>query len=830
MSLPKRIIKETERLLADPAPGISATPHDDNLRYFDVIVAGPTQSPFEGGIFHLELFLPEDYPMGPPKVRFLTKIYHPNIDKLGRICLDILKDKWSPALQIRTVLLSIQALLSAPNPDDPLANDVASHWKEDEKGAIEQVPAVRLASGVEPQQKWSSMSEDQQQQQQHPYFQQKNEGNNVQGPKLIELSPAHGNEGTVVTVVVQALPPQMPSKLAFNSLMVDTKQLQAQGITSLVATVPSFQQTHSSTPNVPISICFLDKDMVTETWTVADFNYKALKDEKTSPIVTSSVTPAANAYPHAIASTMNTHTTADLYQPKDNNDFLNTSTAAYQGLYSPPAVNPSYGFGAPVAGYQTYSTYQQQQQSSPHHGHTGQADMFADKYAQNARPQQHHPYSSYANSAATLNLFPSAAGAGEGFTSMLSGGLDQTTSNNAVPSTYSSQMDSSLSAHPNDANRSRQHQMSNSSNAVFGYKSAAHTPATSVANYQPYPGLVSRANLDIMGDLDAMTKSWATEEWDHRRRLVQFWREQHANKITTTFQPVPQDERASSNGNIVISCIYWMERNDFFVTSVDCIYLLECLMDIRFSVEEKNRIRRNLEGFRPLTVSKCKAESADFFKLIMSFPNPKPRNIEKDVKVFPWKTLPYALKKIVTKYTASSYNNVGVHSQKVQQQQSLEKPSSATSSSLLSTPLTEHHPANSTSTSSRAFYQQDQDSGASDRSALVSSYNAQPYSHELYEPAYCDNQQQQPEGSKLHPPSASSVGRLSDISSSTTTTSDAMPATVSTPHLGPTAVTCNPAAVDSSSHTNTTSTASPTAAAITNSDPTSTDKQETPSD
>ncbi|KAJ2684774.1 hypothetical protein GGH99_003942, partial [Coemansia sp. RSA 1285] len=69
--------------------------------------------------------------------------------------------------------------------------------------------------------------------------------------------------------------------------------------------------------------------------------------------------------------------------------------------------------------------------------------------------------------------------------------------------------------------------------------------------------------------------------------------------------------------------------------------------------EEKNRIRRNLEGFRPLTVSKCKSESADFFKLIMSFPNPKPRNIEKDVKVFPWRILPLALKKIIGKYTAS---------------------------------------------------------------------------------------------------------------------------------------------------------------------------------
>ncbi len=70
------------------------------------------------------------------RVRFMTKIYHPNIDKLGRICLDILKEKWSPALQIRTVLLSIQALLSAPNPDDPLDNTVANHWKNNEAEAI----------------------------------------------------------------------------------------------------------------------------------------------------------------------------------------------------------------------------------------------------------------------------------------------------------------------------------------------------------------------------------------------------------------------------------------------------------------------------------------------------------------------------------------------------------------------------------------------------------------------------------------------------------------------------------------------------------------------
>lgn len=128
-ALPRRIVKETQRLTQEPVPGITATPYEDNLRYFNVVISGPSESCYEGGHFKLELFLPSDYPMAPPKVRFLTKIFHPNVDKLGRICLDILKDKWSPALQIRTVLLSIQALLSAPNPDDPLDNTVAELWK-----------------------------------------------------------------------------------------------------------------------------------------------------------------------------------------------------------------------------------------------------------------------------------------------------------------------------------------------------------------------------------------------------------------------------------------------------------------------------------------------------------------------------------------------------------------------------------------------------------------------------------------------------------------------------------------------------------------------------
>lgn len=76
---------------------------------------GPQQTCYEGGTFKLELYLPEEYPVAPPKVRFLTKVYHPNIDKLGRISMFYLgKNNWCPALTMKTLLLMIQVLLGAP--------------------------------------------------------------------------------------------------------------------------------------------------------------------------------------------------------------------------------------------------------------------------------------------------------------------------------------------------------------------------------------------------------------------------------------------------------------------------------------------------------------------------------------------------------------------------------------------------------------------------------------------------------------------------------------------------------------------------------------------
>ncbi|KAJ9067678.1 hypothetical protein DSO57_1036689 [Entomophthora muscae] len=172
-------------------------------------------------------------------------------------------------------------------------------------------------------------------------------------------------------------------------------------------------------------------------------------------------------------------------------------------------------------------------------------------------------------------------------------------------------------------------------------------------------GVLNRANLQFEGNLEDMMANWSDDEKTSSRRLVQFWRRHENNTIFSRFQAISPADR--SPNSIVISCIYWREKGHYVVTSVDCILLLEALIAVRFTVEEKNRIRRNLEGFRPLTIAKCKSDTADFFRLIMAFPNPKPRNIEKDVKVFPWRILSFALQKIVSKYAAGFTPSFGMN-------------------------------------------------------------------------------------------------------------------------------------------------------------------------
>jgi len=128
----KRLEKELQDIRAlSSESSVSADSVEGDLTHWKGSVKGPEGTPYSGGCFVIDIAIPGDYPYNPPKMKFDTKIWHPNISsQTGAICLDVLGKEWSPALTIRTALLSILALLSAPEPDDPQDAEVADMYKK----------------------------------------------------------------------------------------------------------------------------------------------------------------------------------------------------------------------------------------------------------------------------------------------------------------------------------------------------------------------------------------------------------------------------------------------------------------------------------------------------------------------------------------------------------------------------------------------------------------------------------------------------------------------------------------------------------------------------
>ncbi|CAH6723742.1 ubiquitin-conjugating enzyme E2 1 [[Candida] jaroonii] len=136
MSRVKRIAKELEECRQDTQSGVDLKLNNENdLTHLTGYFKGPPGTPYEGGNFQIDITIPNEYPFKPPIMKFITKIYHPNISSVtGAICLDILKDAWTPILTLKSSLISLQSLLQSPEPNDPQDAEVAKHYLNDLEG------------------------------------------------------------------------------------------------------------------------------------------------------------------------------------------------------------------------------------------------------------------------------------------------------------------------------------------------------------------------------------------------------------------------------------------------------------------------------------------------------------------------------------------------------------------------------------------------------------------------------------------------------------------------------------------------------------------------
>lgn len=127
-----RLQKELLDVQRDKGSGVTVELVNDDLSHLKGTLRGPASSPYEGGLFVVDIILTSQYPFEPPKMKFTTKVWHPNVSSAnGAICIDILKDQWTPALTLKTALLSLQSLLASPEPSDPQDAIVARQYLDD---------------------------------------------------------------------------------------------------------------------------------------------------------------------------------------------------------------------------------------------------------------------------------------------------------------------------------------------------------------------------------------------------------------------------------------------------------------------------------------------------------------------------------------------------------------------------------------------------------------------------------------------------------------------------------------------------------------------------
>ncbi|EIW72887.1 ubiquitin-conjugating enzyme (huntingtin interacting protein 2) [Tremella mesenterica] len=128
----RRVQKEIRDCAKDKTSQISLEMIDENPFHLIGAFPGPPDTPYEGGYYEVDIVVPDAYPFQPVKMKFITKVYHPNISSAsGAICLDILKDAWSPVLTLKSTLISLQSLLCDPVPNDPQDAEVAKHFLTD---------------------------------------------------------------------------------------------------------------------------------------------------------------------------------------------------------------------------------------------------------------------------------------------------------------------------------------------------------------------------------------------------------------------------------------------------------------------------------------------------------------------------------------------------------------------------------------------------------------------------------------------------------------------------------------------------------------------------